>query len=799
MIHARTRFVVSVAAVVGLAILAPGAAEESQLEDPRPLADKALVVVGPTEAFRYNQGTGPYGPSTKPLLERGRRAFFPGEAVELSFRLPDDARLGTPAEVRVALALHDLDGVELAPAGETTLRASDQGVEGGVTWLVPDVPEGRYFLAARFVGPEDTLLRTRSEVVFLAPGYPRLLAAAEDALERLRARADALDATQREVSLPSTEMLVEDAVMGWEDFGRAPRDWDYIRTHLETAAEYADRLVAGDDPWLHRRGPFVRAYRSDIDDTLQPYALYVPESYDSKKRYPLLVMLHGATSNHLLARRRVLGLGNRPGESDYEAIRNKVEYPDLGFIVLAPYARGEVAGYSGIAEGDVLRAMADVERTYNVDPDRVHLTGLSMGGGGTWHFGLRFPDRFASISPVCAVGDVALFPFMAGATAADKELLALTSPSAIANNALNLQVFIFHGDEDPAVDVAHSRRMVEIYRELGWLDRNVFYFELPGVHHFAWDFSYRDASLFSRIADIRRDAHPKRVVYSTFSPRYRQAYWTRIDRIDRGLQMARIQATRDDEGRFEITTENLSAFSLLLSPEIAPVGKRIEIRVDGRRVYRGTPKDDVLSFARRGRSRWKATKPWRGPAQGPPDHAEAGLRAGGLVHYGPHVYVFGTGGDEATTAALKLEAERLADWGPNVRARWTVLPDTEVTPGLMATHNLVLVGSASANAIVGQIEAQLPVRQDTEGTHVGARRVAGPEAAFRVQAPNPLSPGRLVLVYGGSPEAMARSFPGSASRRPSLGGEYIVVDADGQPALQGYFRDDYTVVVPSDE
>ena len=146
--------------------------------------------------------------------------------------------------------------------------------------------------------------------------------------------------------------------------------------------------------------------------------------------------LHGATSNHLLNRRRVFGLGNRPGESDYEAIRNDVTYPDVDFIVATPYGRGEVAGYAGIAEGDVLRVMDDVARAYNVDPDRVHLTGLSMGGGGTWQIGLRYPDRFASITPVCAVADLAMFPWAAAMPSLDKELAELTSAMAVAENAV---------------------------------------------------------------------------------------------------------------------------------------------------------------------------------------------------------------------------------------------------------------------------------------------------------------------------------------------------------------------------
>jgi dienelactone hydrolase len=489
----------------------------------------------------------------------------------------------------------------------------------------------------------------------------------------------------------------------------------------------------------------------------------------------------------------VFGLGNRPGESDYEAIRNEdVAFPEVGFLVLAPYGRGEVAGYNGLAEQDVLRTLADVKRAYNVDEDRVYLTGLSMGGGGTWHLGLRYPDLFAAIAPVCAVGDVSLFGFMQGVSAEDKALLELTGPTAIAENALNQHVFVFHGDVDPVVVPEHSQRMAARFRAFGWLGRTAFYFEQPGVHHFAWDFAYRDASLFRRVEGIRRNPFPERVVYSTFSPRYNKSYWLRVDRIDHGFALARVEATQK-AGVFDVKADNVSAFSLLLSPAIAPAGKPVEVQVNGKRAYRGTPKGPVLSFAG-GKGSWETTDPWRGPAQGPPDHAEAGFRSGSLAQYGPHVYVYGTLGDEATTAASKASAQMLADWGPSVRATWRVLADKEVTPELMTTHDLVLVGTAATNRVLAGLVG-LPIRQDASGTYVENRKVAGPGATYRLVYPNPGASRRLVLVYGGgSPAALKRFLPQGRSAPPfSLFADYLVIGEDGKVVLEGYFRDGYGI------
>src|SRR5687768_13941786 len=68
-------------------------------------------------------------------------------------------------------------------------------------------------------------------------------------------------------------------------------------------------------------GPQVLTFFSDADDTEQPYGLYIPKNYDPQKKYPLVIMLHGAGSNHRLALRRVFGKSNTNGETDVEASR----------------------------------------------------------------------------------------------------------------------------------------------------------------------------------------------------------------------------------------------------------------------------------------------------------------------------------------------------------------------------------------------------------------------------------------------------------------------------------------------
>jgi poly(3-hydroxybutyrate) depolymerase len=331
------------------------------------------------------------------------------------------------------------------------------------------------------------------------------------ALEAIaRARAAGGSEVVREVTLPSIERLVEDADLRRASVTKPARDEAFVRDTLTTARAYADRVAKGDDPYRTATGELVKAYRATWDGTLQPYALYVPRGYDGRNKqaaanWPLIVALHGALSDHKHNLRRVFGLDNRPGETDAEASRNQLPLPDLPAFVVSPLGRGELMGYDGLGYDDVMRVIADVRRAYPIDPQRITLTGLSMGGGGTWAIGLRHPELFAALAPVCAVADFRRMIKPEDAALYDLARLEALSPAAIAENAAHQQVFIFHGDKDPTVPVADSRQMVARYNALGWVGKNVHYTEYPGVQHPAWIPAYKDAELLRMLAAIRRD------------------------------------------------------------------------------------------------------------------------------------------------------------------------------------------------------------------------------------------------------------------------------------------------------
>ncbi len=195
------------------------------------------------------------------------------------------------------------------------------------------------------------------------------------------------------------------------------------------------------------------------------YQMYVPTTYDGSTAYPLMVLLHG--------------LGSNPGGViRYQGLTDLAE--ERGYIVAAPMgynsrgwygSRGtsrasnrgddanDPANLGDLSELDVMNVLAMTLEGYNIDRDRIYLAGHSMGGGGTWHLGIKYPDIWAGLGPVAP----AIY----------------TSPDAL-SAITHIPVIIIQGDEDRLVNVDIARRWVAQMQELGMTHQ---YVEIPGGDH----------------------------------------------------------------------------------------------------------------------------------------------------------------------------------------------------------------------------------------------------------------------------------------------------------------------------
>ncbi|MDA0284851.1 MAG: prolyl oligopeptidase family serine peptidase, partial [Planctomycetota bacterium] len=181
----------------------------------------------------------------------------------------------------------------------------------------------------------------------------------------------------------------------------SPADIGLLEQAIRRGRERFLALAEGAPAWSARRGQLALGYVSQIDSSVQPYGVIVPKGYDPKQPIRLDVVLHGS--------RRPVGMSELKFMAGFDAgDAANPSPPAQTFIELHPLGRVENC-YRWSGETDVFDAIEDVCQRYNIDRNRIVLRGMSMGASGTWHLGLKHPDRFAAIGPYCGYVDTHKF------------------------------------------------------------------------------------------------------------------------------------------------------------------------------------------------------------------------------------------------------------------------------------------------------------------------------------------------------------------------------------------------------
>ena len=207
---------------------------------------------------------------------------------------------------------------------------------------------------------------------------------------------------------------------------------------------------------------FKKTLSAELD-----YLLFLPKGYDSKTelRWPMMMFLHGA--------------GERGSDvwkvTTHGPPKNVAKHPDFPFILVSPQCpEGQVWSKEAL-----LALLNDIIAQYAVDTNRVYLTGLSMGGYGTWALGLSYPEKFAAIVPICGGGETI-------------SVLLSSREKQVALKTLG--VWAFHGGKDTVVPLEESQRMVDAAKKAGALGVNLTVY--PEAGHDSWTETYNNPELY---------------------------------------------------------------------------------------------------------------------------------------------------------------------------------------------------------------------------------------------------------------------------------------------------------------
>jgi len=203
------------------------------------------------------------------------------------------------------------------------------------------------------------------------------------------------------------------------------------------------------------------------------YVVAIPADWTADRVWPVVLSLHGSEERG--------DDGVQPSLVGFPlAVRN---HPDrFPAIVVIPQCRPGVDWKAPAMQAQILAALDASIKEFHGDPKRLYLTGLSMGGYGTWALAAKYPDRFAAIVVVCG-----------GIVWPTSGRIKNPAPyTAVAKQVARLPTWVFHGDADRNVFVTESREMV---RQLRALHADVHYTEYPGVAHNSWDRAYAEPEL----------------------------------------------------------------------------------------------------------------------------------------------------------------------------------------------------------------------------------------------------------------------------------------------------------------
>ncbi len=228
-----------------------------------------------------------------------------------------------------------------------------------------------------------------------------------------------------------------------------------------------------------------------ISDTHYNYQIYLPATYGEEERqWPLMMFLHGAGERG--SDLELVKVHGPPKLVENAASMEEVFGGEFNFVLVSP----QCPSNEWWRNEQLIPILDEIIAEYSIDTSRVYLTGISMGGFGTWSLGSAIPERFAALAPICGGGDA--WGTFHGSYNTTSDLSA-ADPNAL----VNTPIWAFHGDADTTVPIENDEEIINAVLELGG---DVTFTVYPGVGHDSWTQTYNNPELYEWFMHHQRSA-----------------------------------------------------------------------------------------------------------------------------------------------------------------------------------------------------------------------------------------------------------------------------------------------------
>ncbi|MFN8343567.1 MAG: alpha/beta hydrolase-fold protein [Spirosomataceae bacterium] len=426
---------------------------------------------------------------------------------------------------------------------------------------------------------------------------------------------------------------------------------------------------------------------------------------------------------------------------------------DWGTLVAPTNRRPRGFNWEDWGRMDALEVLEIAQKKFQPHPQKIYLTGHSMGGHGSWYLGATYPGKWAGVAP-CAG-----YPTLMGYGSADGKipenstdkveqmLLRASNPSnvmALAPNYKASGIYILHGDADRTVSVEYARTM---RNTLGAFHNDFSYYEYPNGSHWYGDHSVDWPALFDFFKWHRSKKTEDTDVldFTTANPELSSHYlWAGVEQQELPLNYSRIQAKRSlSEKSMTITTDNVRTLTLL--PGAFAKGQSFKLTVDGTEVCRECKTGEApLYFTKNGK--WETTEK-------PAVTQKGSLRNGTFKAAFNHrmVFVYGTVGTKEENEWAYNKARYDAEtWYYRGNGAVDVIPDRDFSLTAYADRGVVLFGNAATNSAWPMLLSKSPIQIQRGSIQVGEEQLAGDNLGAYFTYPRPDSPFASVAVVSGS-------------------------------------------------